>query len=90
MGTKSKCTNGRINHFCANIEVILANRNLRMIDLARDLEIASSTLRDMVNRGRPRESTLRRVAEALSVGVEDLVKTVTPAEYGTAIMPRIG
>jgi len=89
MDTSKPGRYGRINHFRANVEVLLAKRGKRMIDLARDMGVAQSTLRDMVNRGRPRESTLWRFADTLNVDVEELVKTISPEEYGKVMIPRI-
>jgi len=81
--------NSRINNFGANVSMLLAKHGMRMVDLARELDIASSTLKGIVSRGRPRESTLYRFAKVFDVDVVDLVKSVTPEEYGMAMIPRM-
>jgi lambda repressor-like predicted transcriptional regulator len=81
--------NGRINHFKARVEMALARQGLRVVDLARLLEIAPSTVRTIMERGHPREATLERFAIALQVTTEELCSPVTPERYGVDMLPRM-
>jgi len=87
--TNKRRANARINHLYANIDVILAKKGWRMIDLAREMGVSAPTLRGILVRGRPRNGTLLRLAKALGVDIEDLVMASSPEEYGAAMIPRI-
>lgn len=91
MGTsiQKRRANARINHLQANVEMILAKKGWRMIDLAREMGVAAPTLHGILVRGRPRNGTLLRIAEALGVDVEDLIMASTPEQYGAALIPRL-
>lgn len=87
--TNKRRAHGRVNYLHANIDMILAKKGWRMIDLAREMGVSAPTLRGILVRGRPRNDTLQRLAEALGVGIEDLVMASSPEEYGAAMIPRI-
>lgn len=78
----------RINYFQASVEAALARKGWRMTDLARAMGVTSPTLWNILNTGRPRESTILRIAAALDVHPDDLVKPLSPEEYGIATIPR--
>lgn len=78
---------GSTNHFRARVEILLKEKGWSFRELARKLGKSAPRIRDIVERGDPKASTLREIAEALGVAPEDLLEEVTPEEYGEAFLP---
>lgn len=78
---------GEVNNFAARVDIILGARKETRADLARALEMTPQSLREILLRGEPRLSTISKIAAALAVLPQELVRPVTSDEFAT-LMPR--
>jgi len=77
----------RVNHFRARLEIILRDKGWSFRELGRQLDKSPGSVKDIVDRGDPKASTLKAFAEALDVAPEDLLEEVTADEYGETFLP---
>lgn len=78
---------GEVNNFAVRVDIILGARKETRADLARALEMTPQSLRDILLRGEPRMSTITKIAAALGVLPQELLRTVSDHEFA-ALMPR--
>jgi transcriptional regulator with XRE-family HTH domain len=78
---------GEINNFAARVDILLGARGETRSDLARALGMTPQALRDILLRGEPRMSTIVKVAAALGVLPQELLRPVSEREFAT-LMPR--
>lgn len=76
-----------INHIKARIEVECRRSSITVSELARRTGRSPQALRDILVRGNPTLSTIREIAAALEVDMEELIRPVTAEEYGAAHIP---
>lgn len=79
--------NTNVNHFRARVEILLRERGWSFRELGRQIDKSPQALKDIVDRGDPKASTLKMIADALDVSPDDLLQEVTPEEYGEAFLP---
>ncbi len=78
-----------INHFRARVEMELARRNMSIAAIARSIRKTPQHVGAVVDRGNPKTSALREIAEAIGVEPGVLLNEVTAQEYGEVMIPRI-
>jgi len=78
----------KINHFKANVEIMLAKKGENQAWLSRTIGMTQQSLRGILNHGRPTPKTQRKFIDALECELSDLTKDVTYEEYGKYRIPR--
>jgi len=76
-----------VNHFRARVAIVLREKGWSFRELARRLGKSPPRIQDIVDRGDPKASVLREIAEALGVTPESLLEEVSEEEYGKAFLP---
>lgn len=76
-----------VNHFRARVEILLSQRGWSVRDLAQAVGKSRQRTMDIIQRGDPKASVLKEFAEVLEVAPKDLLKEVSPAEYGKNFLP---
>ena len=79
----------QINYFKANIDIQLALLDQNYAWLARQMGITPQSVRGVLLHGKPTPATIRKCAEALGVGPQELTRDVTYGRYGEAMIPRM-
>ena len=79
--------NNNVNHFRARLEILLRARGWTFTELGRQVKKSPQAVKDILDRGDPKASTLKMFADALDVSSDDLLEEVTAEEYGEAMLP---
>lgn len=79
----------QINHFRARVEIAVSEKDSTLAELARGLNKSQTALNRILDRGNPKTSVLREIAEVLEIDPAELLEEVTLAEYGEISIPRL-
>ena len=77
-----------VNHIKARIEVECRKRGITVSEVGRRTGRSPQAFQDILRRGNPTLATLKEIAAALEVEMEDLIRPVSAEEYGEATIPK--
>lgn len=78
-----------INHFKARFLIELEKRDMSIAQVARNVGKSPQHLSQVIDRGDPKSSVLRQLAESIGLETEDLLREVTLEEFGEIMIPRL-
>jgi lambda repressor-like predicted transcriptional regulator len=77
-----------VNNLRARIEVEAARLGWSLAEVARRMGITPTAFGSILRRQTPKDETIDRIAAALEIDRETLLRPVNAKEYGATMMPR--
>lgn len=77
-----------VNHLRARIEVEAARLGWSLAEVARRMGITPTAFGSILRRQTPKDETIDRIAAALEIDRNKLLRPVNAKEYGELMMPR--
>lgn len=70
----------------ARLEILCKGRGWSLAALGRAAGMSRQSLNALLARNNPRVNQLKRLADALGIPSEELIREVSPREYGAAML----
>ena len=77
-----------VNHFKARVFLLMRQQGMTQTEFADALGRSRPYVRKQLEQADPKLSLLQEIADVLACDPNELLKEVTPEEYGAAFMPH--
>lgn len=85
---RTKTRPSGINQMRARVEVLAVQSGWSLAEVARQMGIAPQTLQTILTRGIITDEMIDRLCQAFNVSRKEILRDVTPKEYGEVMLPR--